>query len=728
MVNIEEWVSGNLGLQIWKGKYQHNNETFEEWLDRVSNGNEKIKERMKSKDFLPAGRILANRGLHKEGRKVCYSNCFVTSPPEDNLESIFETTKKMARTYSYGGGIGVDISKLRPKGSKVHNAAEESTGAVSFMDLYSKTTEVIGQNGRRGALMISLDVSHPDLEEFINIKNDLDKVTKANISIKVDDKFMQAVKEGKEYELHFQTDTGETISKIVNAKDIFRKLAKNNWNMAEPGILYWDNINNYNIMSEDEDFEFDGTNPCAEEPLPAGGSCLLGSINLSNFVKEPFTKNAMFDFFGFSDAVRDGVEFLNEVLDENIDLLPLEEQKESAENLRQIGLGVMGIADMLIKMGVGYGSEQSLKICNEISSWMINSALIKSSLLAKEYGSFPAMKKDKILESSFINSVATDETIDYIEKYGLRNSQLLTIAPTGSISNLLGVSGGIEPIFALSYQRRTETLHDEETFYTVYTPIVKEYMENKGIETEDDLPDFFITSHDLKWKERVDTQSAWQRYIDASISSTVNLPNSATVEDVEKLYIYAWEKGLKGITVFRDGCARAGILTLGNNDEETETDNDIKPKDRPTITQGTTTREDTGCGKIYLTLNVDENDNPIETFISSGSDGGCSLMYQGLSRMISLVLRSGVEVKEVIEQLKSVDSCPSCLYKLGKGDKVDGKSCPDIIGKALESIIGEKVLLVEDNKLLQCPECGEKGLVLQEGCQSCKNCGFSRCD
>lgn len=233
-LKINDWVSGDLGLQIWKGKYQHNNETFEDWLDRVSNGNEKIRERMKKKEFLPAGRILSNRGLQKEGRKVCYSNCFVTSPPEDNLESIFETTKKMARTYSYGGGIGVDISKLRPKGSKVNNAARESSGAVSFMDLYSKTTEVIGQNGRRGALMISLDVSHPDLEEFIDIKNDLDKVTKANISIKVTDDFMESVKNGDNYELTFETNTGEEINKKVDAREVFRKLAKNNWNMAEP--------------------------------------------------------------------------------------------------------------------------------------------------------------------------------------------------------------------------------------------------------------------------------------------------------------------------------------------------------------------------------------------------------------------------------------------------------------------------------------------------------------
>lgn len=256
------WEMTDLQKDIFKQKYEYNNEGFEGFLNRVSGGNDKIKKLIKDKKFLPAGRILAGRGLHKDGKKITYSNCYVLTPPEDNIESIFDTAKKLARTYSYGGGVGLDISKLRPRNAKVNNAAQQTTGSVSFMDLYSLVTELIGQNNRRGALMISIDCSHPDLEEFIDIKNDLNKVTKANISIKLTDDFMRAVKNGEVYTLTFTLEsTGEKIEKEINAKELFNRLAKSNWNMAEPGTLFWDRINNWHLMSEDEDFEYVGVNP-----------------------------------------------------------------------------------------------------------------------------------------------------------------------------------------------------------------------------------------------------------------------------------------------------------------------------------------------------------------------------------------------------------------------------------------------------------------------------------
>lgn len=264
-MKVEQWLDTQLGQDIWNKKYRFENESFDEWLDRVSGGNEAIKRLIIENKFLFGGRILASRGLHGKGRKVSYSNCFVVEPPEDNIESIFDCAKKMARTYSYGGGVGVDISKLSPRGSKVNNAAKETTGAVSFMDLYSMVTGLIGQNGRRGALMISLDCKHPDLMEFIDIKNDLNKVTKANISIRITDEFMQAVKDDKEWTLEFiRHETGEVIRKVVNAKDVFTKIAENNWRMAEPGSLFWDRISDYNLLSEDDNFEYSGVNPCAK--------------------------------------------------------------------------------------------------------------------------------------------------------------------------------------------------------------------------------------------------------------------------------------------------------------------------------------------------------------------------------------------------------------------------------------------------------------------------------
>lgn len=555
------WDMSNLQRDIYEKKYRYDGESFDEFLDRVSGGNNPVKKAIKDKKFMPAGRILAGRGLDKLGRKITLSNCYVMPQVEDNIESIFDTAKYLARTYSYGGGCGLTLSKLRPKGAKVNNAASTTTGAVSFMDLYSLVTGLIGMRGRRGALMLNLDCHHPDIEDFINVKNDLEKVNYANISVNIDDKFMEAVKNDEEYELYFKVEaTGEEISNIIQARKLFRVLAKNNWNMAEPGILYQDKINKWHLMSEDEDFEFAGVNPCAEETLPPFGSCNLSSINLSEFVKDPFTKYARFEFEKFGEMVRNGVIYLNEVLDENMKLHPLEQQREMSEKLRQIGLGIMGAADMFIKLGIKYGGKESLSIIHQIGRTMINEALRQSALLAKEDGPFPSYKADRVLKSPFLQANADGDVLELIKEYGLRNSQLLTIPPTGSISTLIGCSNGLEPIFQVSYTRKSESLHQEDTYYKVFTPIVKEYMEKNNLSIEDELPDFFITTSNLEYKDRIHVQAVWQQYIDASISSTVNVPNEFTVEQVEDLYMYAWENGLKGITIYRDGCARSGIL------------------------------------------------------------------------------------------------------------------------------------------------------------------------
>lgn len=562
------WVMSDLQRDIYEKKYRYENESFDGFLTRVSGENDSIKKAIKDKKFMPAGRILAGRGLHKLGRKITLSNCYVMPKVEDNIESIFDTAKYLARTYSYGGGVGLTISKLRPKGSKVNNAANTTTGAVSFMDLFSMVTGLIGMRGRRGALMLNMDCNHPDIEDFIDVKNDLSKVNYANISVNIDDKFMNALKNNEEYELYFKVEaTGEEISKKVDAGELFEKLSRNNWNMAEPGILFQNRINSWHLMSEDRDFEFAGVNPCAEETLPAFGSCNLSSINLSEFVKNPFTKYAYFEYERFGKMVRDGVIYLNEVLDENMELHPLEQQREMSRELRQIGLGIMGLADMFIKLGIKYGGKESIDLIHKIGHTMVNEALRQSALLAEEYGPFPRYNKEAILSSPFLIDNATEEVLELIKEYGLRNSQLLTIPPTGSISTLIGCSNGVEPIFQVSYTRKSESLHHVDTYYKVFTPIVKEYMDGNNISKEEDLPEFFITTSNLNYKDRIEVQAAWQQYIDASISSTVNVPNEFTVEEVEDLYMYAWEKGLKGITIYRDGCARSGIL-ITNKEKE----------------------------------------------------------------------------------------------------------------------------------------------------------------
>lgn len=555
------WTMTDLQRDIYEKKYRYDGESFDSFLDRVSGGNNSIKKAIKSKRFMPAGRILAGRGLDKRGRKITLSNCYVLPKVEDNIESIFDTAKYLARTYSYGGGVGVNISKLRPKGARVNNAANTTTGAVSFMDLYSMVTGLIGMRGRRGALMLNMDVGHPDIEDFINVKNDLSKVTFANISVNVSDEFLNAVKNDENFRLYFKVEaSGEEIVKEVRARDIYRKLCFNNWNMAEPGILFADRINRWHLMSEDSEFEFAGVNPCAEETLPAYGSCNLSSINLSEFVKKPFSKYSYFDYSEFQEVVRNGVIYLNQILDENMLLHPLAEQRKMSADYRQIGLGIMGLADMYIKLGVEYGSEESILLIHKIGHIMINEALRQSALLAKNDGSFPKYHRDAVLSSPFLKQNAEPDVLELIREYGLRNSQLLTIPPTGSISTLIGCSNGVEPIFQISYTRKSESLHHEDTYYKVFTPIVKEYMDANGLSEEDDLPNFIITTSTLNYQKRLDVQAAWQQYIDASISSTVNVPFEFSVEEVEDLYLKAWEKGLKGVTIYRDGCARSGIL------------------------------------------------------------------------------------------------------------------------------------------------------------------------
>ena len=576
-MNIFDWLGfeNKLGADIWESKYRFEDETFDNWMDRVSGGNEDVKKLMLDKKFLFAGRILSNRGLDKFGRKVTMSNCYVITPPEDNIESIFDTAKKLARTYSYGGGCGVDISKLSPRGAKINNAAKTTTGSVSFMDLYSLVTGLIGQNGRRGALMLSISCDHPDLEEFIEIKSDLNKVTKANISVRITDEFMKAVIERKKHILKFEREeTGEVIEKEVDAYSIFRKMCEMNWDYAEPGMLFWDRIEDWCLVSDDKDFKFAGTNPCAEEPLPAGGSCLLGSLNLSAFVD----KNKEFDFQSFEKAVEISTMALNEVLDEGLLLHPLQEQQDSVREWRQIGLGIMGLADMLIKMGIKYGSRESLEICDRIGFVMADTSIKTSALLSKEFGSYPKYDKKAIFKSDYFQGNTRTSTKELVRKYGLRNSQVLTIAPTGSLSTMLGISGGVEPIYANYYERKTESLHGKDVFYKVYTPIVEEYMKEHGLTDDKHLPDFFVTSGELDYKTRIDMQGIWQDHIDASISSTVNVANDFTVDQVVELYIRAWDKGLKGITIFRDGCARIPILSTNNEDDNKDNEEVVEER------------------------------------------------------------------------------------------------------------------------------------------------------
>lgn len=763
-MTVQEWLGADndLGIDIWEKKYRFEDESFETWLDRVSGGDQKIRNLIVEKKFLFGGRILANRGIQKinPNIKTTYSNCYVTSV-EDNLESIFDCAKRLARTYSYGGGIGVDLSNLAPRGSRVRNAAKASSGAVSFMDLFSETTGLISQNGRRGALMLSLSCDHPDIEEFIDVKKDLDRVTKANISVRVTDAFMEAVENNEPFNLSFfREETGEYIRKTVNARDLMKKIAYNNWDMGEPGVLFWDTIANWNFLSEYDDFAYAGTNPCAEEPLPNGGSCLLSAINLSEYVQ-----NGKFCFDEFKDDIYYITKAMNDVLDEGLPLHPLQEQRESVRDWRQIGIGVMGVADMLIKMGIVYGSDESISICKKIASTLLNEATLSSCTLARIYGhSFPKYNYAYTSTSDFFFDNIDDSVKEAVRTFGIYNSQLLTIAPTGSISTMIGVSGGLEPNFANSYTRKTQSLHGEDVYYLMHTKLASEYMNAHGV-SEDELPEYFITAKDVPYKNRIRMQAAWQDYIDASISSTVNLPYDCTPDDVLEIYIEAWKAGLKGITVFRDGGRRASILsTEPNKEDHVDSPDEIIPCETPVgelprgyiidasdSLVGKKRKLTTGCGSLHVAAFFDPvSGDLMETYLSKGSTGGCANSLTGISRLISLSARAGCGVDTIADQLESCGACPSYASRSAtKHDTSRGSSCPVAVGKALLEMWTEMQDELFSNEIdeipnepvqprpikvdrpiaknhISCPECGEP-LVHENGCINCKSCGWSKC-
>ena len=462
------------------------------------------------------------------------------------------------------------------------------------------------------------------------------------------------------------------------------------------------------------------------------------------------------------------------MLDEGLPLHPLQEQRESVRDWRQIGLGIMGLADMLIKMEIRYGSPEAIEICNKIGFEMANAAISESAMLACTDVPYPKYK-NCIMQSEFFKKNTTNKTTEQVMLNGLNNSQLLTIAPTGSTSSMLGVSGGIEPIYANYYTRKTESLHGEDKYYKVYTPIVERYMKEHDLKDDSELPEYFVTAQTLDYRNRIDMQSVWQKHIDASISSTVNVPNDFTVEETEDLYMYAWEKGLKGVTIFRDGCKRAGILTTASH--KTNSDNkDTTIMSMNDLPRGFILKADdncigkkrtlmTGCGTLHCVALFDQvTGQLLETYLSKGSSGGCNNFMIGLSRLISLAARGGTHIYTIVDQLKSSGTCPSyAVRRATKKDTSPGSSCPVAVGNALIDMYKEmkeelgvseepeedeskeyaknkinpqskphrgqraKINPIDEKAIIPCPECGEP-LSFEGGCNFCRNCGYSRCD
>jgi ribonucleoside-diphosphate reductase alpha chain len=691
--------------------------------------------------FVPGGRILFGAG---QARKVTLLNCYVIPIKGDTIEDIFEWCKEAARTYSFSGGVGTDISILRPKDTPVHNSAMKSTGAVSFMNIMSETTGTIGQAGRRGALMITIDVSHPDILDFIKVKRNLKNVKYANISIKITNEFMKAVEDDTDFTLRFENNVVKRIEKKIKARELWKEIIDSARNWAEPGLIFWDNMVKFS-PSEYNGMNIITTNPCAEQPLQAYGACDLGHINLKEFVKNPFLDNASLDLENLEKVTRYGVRFLDDVLTYNKNKHPLKEQAEATESSRRIGLGIMGLADMLAMLKIKYDSDAAIDFVDNLMSSIKNIAYDESIEISKEKGSFKLFDAEKHLSMPFVEKLNSDIK-EKIKQYGLRNVAILSVAPTGSGSLLAGTSSGIEPIFAFSYTRRSESLSQE--YFKVYHPLVSKYMNIKNISDETDLPNFFVPAHKINADFRIRMQAVIQKHIDSAISSTVNLPEETNADEVSKIYFQAWKSGCKGITIYREG-SREGVLITDEKEKENktkkaETSSAVIEWKRPKMIIGQTIKLKMPTTSVYVTVNTDKEDVK-EVFINVGKSGSEDKSYsEAIGRLISIYMQNGGDIDTVIRSLKGIHG-----NNMGWDNGMKLFSVPDAIAKALEIVTGKnQQTLIPDIYSKQhemenalhsekmngsilgiemCPECQSENLVNDGGCVYCNNCGYSKC-
>ena len=702
--------------------------------------------------FVPGGRIM--HGAGREDITTTLNNCYVVAVKEDSIKAIYDTIINEALTYKYGGGCGHDLSALRPAGDAINGTGGESCGPTGFMNLFSENTNTIAQHGRRGANMQTLRIDHPDIEKFIEIKTgNVDMVKYSNISVLLTHDFMDAVDNDKEFDLTYNNK----VYKTIKARTLWNRIIEHAHASAEPGLLFWDTMKDYHNAEYCSPLV--STNPCAEQPLPDGGCCNLGAVNLERFVDE----NGNFMIDEFKETVAIGTRFLDNVVDYNINRHALEDQKQNATNDRRVGLGILGLGDMLVRMSIKYDSEDALQTVDQIMKIFRDITYETSVELAQEKGSFPNFDWKGYSKSKFVKNLPKSIR-DKISANGIRNSTLTTVAPTGSGAIVSRVTSGVEPIFATSYKRRVKKndsygrSFDE---YKVIHPVI-----NQLFGGDEDLPDYVVTSHNIDPYFRVKMQSVIQKYIDSSISSTVNLSENITVDTIADIYMKAYKTGLKGITVYREG-SREGILITDKPKEEaapnetqkietvaaveseatqTQTAVTKAPRSRPVLTSGATRRIRTGEGSLYITINEDEN-GLCEIFTTIGKAGGnAAAQSEAISRLISLALRSGIDPYAIVKQLKGI-SGPNPTWENGKLIL----STPDAIGKALDDYLKHRESNNPNEQHLQftmassresnnkdvvdftlknlstCPDCGST-LQHQSGCVTCPSCGFSKCD
>jgi len=691
---------------------------------------------MSNLEFMPNSPTLMNAG--RELGQL--SACFVL-PIDDSMVSIFETLKSTALIHKSGGGTGFSFSRLRPKNSVVKSTGGVASGPVSFMKVFDSATQAVKQGGtRRGANMGILKVDHPDILEFIACKESDKEINNFNISVAVTDDFMAKIENNENYDLI--DPYTKKVTKQLNAKEIFDLIVKMAHKNGEPGVIFIDRMNEFNPTPKLGLYE--STNPCGEQVLLPYESCNLGSINLFRMLKEKDDSYEI-DWDKLKKTTHKAVHFLDNVID--INKFPLSEIEKNTKLTRKIGLGVMGWSSLLLRLGIPYNSEEATQLAEEITAFMLKEARKKSVSLAKIKGVFPVFKKSL-----------------YGKKGGLklRNATLTTIAPTGTISIIAGpCSSGIEPIFSICYYR---SCMDNDKLMEV-DPVFKEVAQRRGFYSEelmekiakegsiqmiseipDDIKRVFVTAHDISPEWHIRMQAAFQKYTDNAVSKTVNFPNEAKVEDVYEAYMLAYKLGCKGATIYRDRSREEQVLNIIKEQEKEIDTGKIVPRGRPDVITGTTTKKSIGCGTLYVTINVDEENKPFEIFTQMGKSGGCAAsQLEAIARLVSLALRSGIEVKAIVDQLRAI-RCPSPAWENG----VRVFSCADAIARVMErrlinvpsQVTAEsRVTASVDETQTQsissdflgvhmvvgvCPDCGG-ALRHEEGCVKCQACGYSKC-
>tara|TARA_R110002096_G_scaffold28480_4_gene86288 strand:- start:1863 stop:4124 length:2262 start_codon:yes stop_codon:yes gene_type:complete len=688
--------------------------------------------------YLPAGRITAGAGT---GRSVTMFNCFVMGTVPDDMGGIFDMLKEAALTMQQGGGIGYDFSTIRPRGAEVKGVAADASGPLSFMDVWDAMCRTIMSAGsRRGAMMATMRCDHPDIEAFIEAKKDPARLRMFNLSVLVTDPFMDAVKADGSWDLMF----GDRIYRTVQARDLWNRIMRNTFDFAEPGVIFIDRINKANNLSYCETIA--ATNPCGEQPLPPYGACLLGSINLATLVSNPFEARAELDPEALDALVCLAVRMMDNVVDAS--RFPLPQQAEEARNKRRIGLGVTGLADALLMLGLRYGSEDAAARTEAWMKAIARAAYLASVDLAKEKGAFPLFDAEKYLASG--NMRAMDEDVrDAIRTHGIRNALLTSVAPTGTISLYAGnVSSGIEPVFAYAYTRKVLQKDGSRTEEEVVDYAVRLWRELKG---DAPLPDYFVNAQTLPPLDHVRMQAAAQKWIDSSISKTINCPEDISFEDFKEVYMAAWDQGCKGCTTYRPNDVTGSVLSVNENteaapevDEGAEVVYLTEPLDRPASLEGATYKVKWPGSEhaLYITINdiiISNHRRPFEVFINSKNMEHFAWTV-ALTRMISAVFRRGGDVSFVVEELKAV-------FDPRGGAWVEGKYIPSIlaaIGGVIERhliaigfIEGEGMGLKTDPQAevvamgkprgKSCASCGSFEMRMIEGCMTCASCGYSKC-